>query len=60
MTDMTRTLCAVAAPDPFDLDIATALDAFRRDPAYAVAMARAAVTIQRKRQAWAERRNTTG
>ncbi len=57
MTPMTRTLCALAAPEPFAADIATALAAFRKDPAYAVAMARAAVTIRRKRQAWAERRN---
>lgn len=55
---MTRTLFAVPEQRAsFDDEIATALAAFSADPSYAVAMARAAVTISRKRRAWAERRS---
>jgi hypothetical protein len=55
-----RTL--VAAPDPppditlFAGDINTALHAFSVDASYAVAMARSAVTITRKRAVWQARK----
>jgi hypothetical protein len=41
----------------FHADVAAALEAFGTDVSYAVAMARAAVTITRKRAVWQQRRD---
>lgn len=45
---------------PFYRDIHEAIDAFGTDVSYAVAMARAAVTITRKRAVWQQRREEEG
>lgn len=49
-------------PNPVDIQhfrpqIDAALEAFQQDVSYAVLMARAAVTIARKRQVWQQRRD---
>ncbi len=41
---------------PFRRDVDAAIAAFAEDVSYAVAMARAAVTITRKRAVWQQRR----
>jgi hypothetical protein len=64
------TVAIAAAPDdprrrrtgPVDTsfffdEVEAALDAFRNDVTYAVLMARAAVTITRKREVWQARRD---
>lgn len=45
---------------PFRPQIEEAMRAFRADVSYAVEMARAAVTITRKREVWKTRQQTAG
>lgn len=42
--------------DSFTGDVEAALEAFRHDVTYAVAMARSAVSIGRKREVWSARK----